>query len=1039
MKTRSAAHTVVTRLNSLILFGVLIIAAAVVAVPVYSVRSSSLPQGSARATVPSGAPASASRIRSLTTLAPWSETFRPLLPIPTSSPETIETLSSDCTTPKTAFVLGEQVCVVVNFVTESDRFVNWLSPPSSTVVFSSPTIPDNASHSYTYTPLVAGTWKATIADPSDSSIIPTVFTVQSQSGSLQTFAYVAGNCTTTPKVSFNLGERVCATITGAGQPANGRATTRIGWVSPYGSLAKGTEIVSNPQSAFYDVPNSATQTFTDEGGGTVTVDNRGQWRLCLLSALDGSLIESTNFTVHDPAKAFVDLSVHQSTSVQESVVGSGSGSVFKIFVTNTGPDTAHDVVVSDTVPANTTFTSAVEEDTNLGFTCGTPVGGVFECTLANMAAGATAQLTFAYDVMAGTPAGTILTNAVTVASSATPCAPDPTCDLRPDDNSSIFTSRVPETTGTETCTLLCHASFSVVANAVQGGNPGAFVSFGAASPFGNCGAITATFPGLPVGQPASGAFYPVGTTLVSVSSETGGGNCSFTITVVEGTPPTISCPPDKTATDDGSGSHTFTAAEIGTPTTDPSTDVIVTFERSDNIPATYDANGDVVTPEVVHPLTYPFSTGTTGITWTVTDANGLAASCTQRITVHAPCATDTQPPTITAPADINVGTGPNSTTCGVALSPSDGQLGEPIVNDDCSATVTITGVPAGNLFPVGMTILTYTATDGAGHTASDTQTVTVFDNTPPAIVAPANASYVCPSEVPVANVSQAHGNNPDLPNGGPVFDNCGLLSVTVSDSSTGAGSVASPLVITRTYTATDIHGNSASSVQIITVIDPTPPTFTFVPGDVTANTGPTATTCDAVVNPGTATATDNCGVVNVTRSPSGNTFPVGTTTITWTATDGAGNTTTATQNVTVIDNTAPVITTNGQTPSMWPPNHDYQTFQVTNFVTSVFDNCGGVTVNDVVIQKVTSDEAEDADADGATLNDIVIAADCKSVQLRAERSGTADGRVYTITFRLTDTHGNTTTTTAKVVVVHNTGETAVDSGAHYTVNSSCFP
>ena len=84
--------------------------------------------------------------------------------------------------------------------------------------------------------------------------------------------------------------------------------------------------------------------------------------------------------------------------------------------------------------------------------------------------------------------------------------------------------------------------------------------------------------------------------------------------------------------------------------------------------------------------------------------------------------------------------------------------------------------------------------------------------------------------------------------------------------------------------------------------------FTFVPSAVTANTGAGATSCDTVVDPGTATASDNCGTVNVTRSPSGNTFPVGTTTITWTATDGAGNTATATQTVTVTDNTSPTIT-----------------------------------------------------------------------------------------------------------------------------------
>jgi hypothetical protein len=124
---------------------------------------------------------------------------------------------------------------------------------------------------------------------------------------------------------------------------------------------------------------------------------------------------------------------------------------------------------------------------------------------------------------------------------------------------------------------------------------------------------------------------------------------------------------------------------------------------------------------------------------------------------------------------------------------------------------------------------------------------------------------------------------------------------------------------------------------------------------------------------------------------------------------------------------------------MWPPNHKYQTFSVTNFVSSVFDNCGGISVSDVVIDHVTSDEIENGNGDGNTINDIVIASNCRSVQLRSERDGGGNGRVYTITFRLTDTHGNTTTKTANVTVTHNPGETVVDSGVHYTVNSGSCP
>jgi hypothetical protein len=57
--------------------------------------------------------------------------------------------------------------------------------------------------------------------------------------------------------------------------------------------------------------------------------------------------------------------------------------------------------------------------------------------------------------------------------------------------------------------------------------------------------------------------------------------------------------------------------------------------------------------------------------------------------------------------------------------------------------------------------------------------------------------------------------------------------------------------------------------------------------------------------------------------------------------------------------------------------------------------------------------------------------------LRSERDGGGNGRVYTITFKVTDTHGNVGRAISKIVVQHNPGETAIDSGAHYTVNGSC--
>jgi len=271
-------------------------------------------------------------------------------------------------------------------------------------------------------------------------------------------------------------------------------------------------------------------------------------------------------------------------------------------------------------------------------------------------------------------------------------------------------------------------------------------------------------------------------------------------------------------------------------------------------------------------------------------------------------------------------------------------------------------------------------------------------------------------------------------------DNCGIATVT------GERSDAQPLdapypvgTTTITWRATDDAGNYSECAQTITVEDHEAPVI-LCPANITRGTD--APSCSATVDPGQATATDNCGSTTVTSSrsdsqPINAPYPKGTTTITWTATDASGNQASCTQTVTVVDDDAPVITFAAEQ-SMWPPNHKYKTFQMSSFITGINDNCdGAIAVSSVVITKVTSDEIENGNGDGNTMNDIVIAADCKSVQLRSEREGNGNGRVYTIFFSVKDAAGNTGTGTTKVVVPHNPGETAVDSGPHYTVTSNC--
>jgi Bacterial Ig-like domain (group 3) len=180
--------------------------------------------------------------------------------------------------------------------------------------------------------------------------------------------------------------------------------------------------------------------------------------------------------------------------------------------------------------------------------------------------------------------------------------------------------------------------------------------------------------------------------------------------------------------------------------------------------------------------------------------------------------------------------------------------------------------------------------------------------------------------------------------------------------------------------------------------------------------------------------------VTVTQSPAAETLVgSGAHSITVKATDAAGNQTEKTVTFTIIDNTLPTITLNGNVITLWSPDHTYASVQVSDLVAGASDNCdAGVNLSSVYISKVTSDEPENGSGDGTTYDDMLIAADCRSVQLRSERAGNGNGRVYTITFKVTDASGNFSTATAKVTVPSSqNGSAAIDGGPLYTVLSGC--
>jgi len=112
----------------------------------------------------------------------------------------------------------------------------------------------------------------------------------------------------------------------------------------------------------------------------------------------------------------------------------------------------------------------------------------------------------------------------------------------------------------------------------------------------------------------------------------------------------------------------------------------------------------------------------------------------------------------------------------------------------------------------------------------------------------------------------------------------------------------------------------------------------------------------------------------------------------------------------VCDEIAPTIDVTVTPSLLWPANHKYVDVTATVVATDNFDPSPTVT-----LVSVTSNEPDNGYDDGDTVDDIVIVDDF-TFQLRAERSGIGSGRVYTITYSVTDACGNETIGTATVFV-----------------------
>ncbi|MBI1288207.1 MAG: HYR domain-containing protein, partial [Flavobacteriales bacterium] len=374
-----------------------------------------------------------------------------------------------------------------------------------------------------------------------------------------------------------------------------------------------------------------------------------------------------------------------------------------------------------------------------------------------------------------------------------------------------------------------------------------------------CGSVTPT-----IVSPSSFDCSNVGVNIVTLTVEDQNGNtstCASTVTIQDTVNPVAVCQ-NITVQLDGTGNASIAPADVDGGSFDNC--------AIDNM--TVSPNSFTCAEE-----------GANTVTLTVTDVNGNVSTCDATVTVENNVTPTVSCQNITVYLD---GAGTTSITASDVDGGSNAACGIASLTVDPSAFTCA---------EVGANTVTLTGTDNSGNVSMCTATVTVLDTISP--------TAVC-QNVTVQLDASGNASITAADVDGGSTDNCAVASLSATPTAFGCAEVGANTV---TLTVTDANGNSSTCDATVTVEDTIDPTIVCqnitVQLDATGNISITG----ADIDNGTA---DNCSTVGstLTLDVTPGAFDcsnVGVNSVTLTATDENGNSSTCTADVTVQDNEAP--------------------------------------------------------------------------------------------------------------------------------------